>query len=364
MGVSIHLFSTTYIIHDRRLYLRNAMKDEVVKLSHGAGGSTEDTLIHELFLKIFEKRQAGDGIALDALDDGASIRIGEHEVILSMDGHTVEPIFFPGGDLGKLAVCGAVNDTAVMGAEPVAILDSIIVEEGFPMDDLKRIVSSMNEAAKEAGVAIIGGDFKVMPKGSLDGMVISTTGVGLLRGKRVLDSQARPGDRVIVTGTVGDHGIALMSKREGLSFETQLVSDCAPIHETVKAAMDAGDVRAMKDCTRGGLAMALNEVAEKSGVSIWLDSDMIPVKDSVRAASDMLGLDPLEITCEGVAIMVVEPAKAEEVLAAVRATKYGKAAELIGEVREDRKGRVLMRTVVGGTRILRKPMGEPIPRVC
>ena len=346
------------------MYIRNAMTDEVVKLSHGAGGSTEDTLIHELFLKLFEKRQARDGIALDALDDGASIRIGEHEVILSMDGHTVDPIFFPGGDLGKLAVCGAVNDTAVMGAEPVAILDSIIVEEGFPMDDLKKIVSSMNEAAKEADVAIIAGDFKVMPKGSLDGMVISTTGVGVLRGKRVLDSQARPGDKVIVTGTVGDHGISLMSKREGLSFETQLISDCAPIHKTVKAAMEAGEVRAMKDCTRGGLAMALNEVAEKSGVSIWLESGTVPVKASVRAASDMLGLDPLEVTCEGVAIMVVEPDKAEEILAAVRGTRYGKAAEIIGEVREDRKGMVLLRTVVGGTRILRKPMGEPIPRVC
>lgn len=337
---------------------------EVVKLSHGAGGSTEDTLIHELFLKLFEKRQARDGIALDALDDGASIRIGEHEVILSADGHTVDPIFFPGGDLGRLAVCGAVNDTAVMGATPVAILDSIIVEEGFLMDDLKKVISSMNEAAKEADVAIIAGDFKVMPKGTLDGMIISTTGVGILRGKRVLDSLARPGDKVIVTGTVGDHGISLMSKREGLSFETELVSDVAPLQDTVKAGMDAGDIRAMKDCTRGGLAMALNEVAEKSEVSIWLEDGKVPVLPSVRAASDMLGLDPLEVTCEGAAIMVVEPEKADEILEAVKSTKYGKDAAIIGEVREDRKGKVLLRTVVGGTRILRKPMGEPIPRVC
>lgn len=337
---------------------------EVVKLSHGAGGSTEDTLIHELFLKIFEKRQARDGIALDALDDGASIKIGEYEVILSTDGHTVDPIFFPGGDLGRLAVCGAVNDTAVMGAEPVAILDSIIVEEGFLMEDLKKIVSSMNKAAKEADVAIIAGDFKVMPKGSLDGMVISTTGVGILRGKRVLDSQASPGDMVIITGSVGDHGIALMSMREGLSFETELVSDVSPIHETVKAAMDAGEVKAMKDCTRGGLAMALNDVAEKSKVSIWLDSGKIPVKKSVRAASDMLGLDPFEVTCEGKAIMIVSSEDTEKILKAVRKTKYGKDAEIIGEVRKDRPGMVLLRTVVGGTRILRKPLSEPIPRVC
>ena len=340
------------------------MSEEVVKLSHGAGGSTEDTLIHELFLKIFEKRQTMDGISLDALDDGASIKIGDNEVILSIDGHTVDPIFFPGGDLGKLAVCGAVNDTAVMGAEPVAILDSIIVEEGFSMESLKKIIASMNETAKEANVAIIAGDFKVMPKGSLDQMVISTAGVGVLRGKRVLDSNAEPGDKVIITGSVGDHGIALLSKREGLSFETELISDVSPLQETIKAAMDAGEVKAMKDCTRGGLAMALNEFAEKSSVSIWLDSDKIPVNPSVRAASDMLGLDPLEVTCEGKAVMVVSAGNAKTILEALRKTKYGKEAQIIGEVREDRKGMVLLRTVVGGTRILRRPLSEPIPRVC
>jgi hydrogenase expression/formation protein HypE len=340
------------------------MSEDVVKLSHGAGGSTEDTLIHELFLKIFEKRQARDGISLDALDDGASIKIGEQEVILSIDGHTVDPIFFPGGDLGKLAICGAVNDTAVMGAEPVAILDSIIVEEGFPMENLRKVIISMNETAKEANVAIIAGDFKVMPKGSLDQMVISTAGIGVLKGKRILDSQAESGDKVIITGSVGDHGIALMSKREGLSFETELISDVSPLHETVNAAMEAGDVKAMKDCTRGGLAMALNEFAEKSGVSIWLDSNKIPVKASVRAASDMLGLDPLEVTCEGKAVMVVSAGDADAILQAVKKTRYGKDAQIIGEVKGDRKGMVLLRTVVGGTRILRRPLSEPIPRVC
>jgi len=340
------------------------MTDDTVKLSHGAGGSTEETLIQQLFLKVFEKRQAADGIALDALDDGASIRVGGSEVILSIDGHTVDPIFFPGGDLGRLAVCGAVNDTSVMGAKPIAILDAIIVEEGYPMKDLHTIVESMNAAAKEADVAIIAGDFKVMPKGSLDGMVISTAGVGILRGPRILDSQARPGDKVIVTGTVGDHGIALLSKREGLAFETQLISDAAPIHETIEAAMDAGEVHAMKDPTRGGLAMALNDVAYKSNASIWLDASKIPVKPSVKAASEMLGLDPLEVTCEGKAIIVVRGEDADRVLAAVRATKYGKDAEVIGEVRADRPGMVLLRTLVGGTRVLRKPLGEPIPRVC
>jgi hydrogenase expression/formation protein HypE len=195
-------------------------------------------------------------------------------------------------------------------------------------------------------------------------MVISTTGVGILRGKRVLDSQAEPGDKVIISGTVGDHGIALLSRREGLSFETELVSDVSPIYETVKAAMDAGDVKAMKDCTRGGLAMALNDIAEKSGVSIWLDSNRIPVKNSVQAASDMLGLDPLEVTCEGKAVMIVSAEDADDILEAVRATRYGRDASLMGDVKKGREGMVLLRTVVGGTRVLRKPMSEPIPRVC
>jgi len=323
-----------------------------------------DAIIKELFLGGFTKRQALDGVGLDALDDGASIRVGGKEVILTMDGHTVDPIFFPGGDLGRLAVCGAVNDTAVMGADPVAILDSIIVEEGYPIADLKRLVASMNEAAVEAGVAIISGDFKVMPAGSLDGVVISTVGVGILRGPRILDSLARPGDKVIVTGTVGDHGIALMSVREGLSFQTELVSDVSPIVETVKAAMMAGEVHSMKDITRGGLTSALNEFAEKSKVSIWLEDGRVPVKRAVRSASEMLGLDPYEVTCEGKAIMCVAPEKADDILKAIRSTKYGADAEIIGEVRAERPGMVLMKTLVGGTRILRKPLGEPIPRVC
>ena len=338
--------------------------DEYVKLSHGAGGTAMDALIRELFLKGFTRRQTLDGVGLDALDDGASIRVGNSEVVLTMDGHTVDPIFFPGGDLGKLAVCGAVNDTAVMGAEPVAILDSIIVEEGYPIADLKRLVASMNAAAEEAGVAIISGDFKVMPAGSLDGAVISTAGIGILRGPRVLDSLAKPGDKVIVTGTVGDHGTALMSVRKGLSFKTELVSDVAPIVETIRAALDIGGVHAMKDVTRGGLTAALNEFAEKSKVSIWLEDGRVPVKKAVRAASDMLGLDPYEVTCEGKAVICVALDKADAVLEAIKATKYGWEAAMIGEVKADRPGMVLMKTLVGGTRMLRKPIGEPIPRVC
>jgi len=338
--------------------------DDVIKLSHGAGGTAMDAIIKEIIIKGFTHRQALDGVSLDALDDGASIRVGNSEVVLTMDGHTVDPIFFPGGDLGKLAICGAVNDTAVMGATPVAILDSIVVEEGYPIADLKRIVASMNAAAEEAGVAIISGDFKVMPAGALDGIVISTAGIGVLKGQRILDSLAKPGDKVIVTGTVGDHGIALMSVREGLNFKTELVSDVSPIVETVKAAVDVGGVHAMKDATRGGLTSSLNEFADKSNVSIWLEDGKVPVKVAVRSASDMLGLDPYEVTCEGKAVMCVAPEKAEAILKAVKATKYGADAAIIGEVKADRPGMVLMKTQVGGTRILRKPIGEPIPRVC
>lgn len=323
-----------------------------------------DDLLKELFIRGFSKRQALEGVGLDALDDGASVLVGGQEIVVTMDGHTVEPLFFPGGDLGRLAVSGAVNDTSVMGARPVAVLDSIIVEEGYKIEDLKRLVASMDATAKEANVAIIGGDFKVMPKGHLDGVVISTCGIGIIKRKRVLDSRAKPGDKVLVTGSIGDHGIALMSVREGLSFETELQSDVAPLWSTIEAALDAGEVHAMKDPTRGGLSSALNDIAVKSEVSIWLDQHRVPIKESVISASDMLGLDPFEVTCEGRAVMCVEADGAENVLDAIKKTKYGQNAEIIGEVRADRPGYVLLRTLIGGTRMLRKPLGEPIPRVC
>jgi hydrogenase expression/formation protein HypE len=338
--------------------------DDVVKLAHGAGGSVMEALLKRLFIGGFSRKQALDGVGLDALDDGASLRVGGKEVVVTMDGHTVEPLFFPGGDLGRLAISGAVNDTSVMGARPIAVLDSIVVEEGYRTEDLGRLVASMDATAKEAAVAIIGGDFKVMPKGHLDGVVIATCGIGILEGGRILDSGARPGDKVLITGSIGDHGIALMSAREGLSFETQLQSDVAPIWATVEAALNAGEVHAMKDPTRGGLSSALNDIAVKSGVSIWLDQDRVPVKDSVRAASEMLGLDPFEVACEGRAVMCVRAETAESVLDAVKKTRYGKGACIIGEVRADRPGYVLLKTLIGGTRMLRKPLGEPIPRVC
>lgn len=338
---------------------------DVVKLSHGAGGSAMDHIVNGLILPSFHRRKALNGVGLDALDDGASIVTDGEEVVASIDGHIVDPIFFPGGDIGRLAISGAVNDVSAMGAKPVAILDSIIVEEGFSISNLQSILESMDKTSIEAGVSIINGDFKVMPHGHLKGILISTCCLGLLQGRKpILDNGANPGDKIIVTGSIGDHGIALMSAREGITFETELKSDVAPIWPTVKAALDVGGIRAMKDPTRGGLASALNEIAQKSNVSIWIDEDKVLIKNEVRAASEMLGLDPYEVTCEGRMVMCVSEPSTQSVLEAVRKTRYGVEAEIIGEVKTDYPGTVLIRTSVGGTRILRKPIGEPIPRVC
>jgi len=343
----------------------NIFQDEIVKLVHGAGGSAMDHIVNSLILSSFSMRRALNGVSLDALDDGASIITDGEEIVASIDGHIVDPIFFPGGDIGRLAISGAVNDVSAMGAEPVAILDSIIVEEGFSLSSLRSILESMDKTSVEAGVSIINGDFKVMPRGHLKGITISTCCLGLLHGRKpILDSGASPGDKIIVTGSIGDHGIALMSTREGIAFDTELKSDVAPIWSTVKAALNVGGIQAMKDPTRGGLASALNEIAQKSSVSIWIDEDKVLVKDEVRAASEMLGLDPYEVTCEGRMVICVSESNAQSVLEAVRKTRYGAEAEIIGEVKKEYPGTVLIRTVVGGTRILRKPIGEPIPRVC
>ena len=341
------------------------MTGEFLKLSHGAGGTLMDEVIKKKVIPAFSLRRALDGVGIDELDDGSSLKLDGYEVVTSMDGHTVSPIFFPGGDIGRLSISGTTNDLAMMGAKPVAVLDSIMVEEGFSFADLARITKSMEEAAREIEIAIIGGDFKVMPKGSLDQMVVATCGIGLARkGAIILDSGTKAGDKVIITGSIGDHGMALLAAREQLRLDMDLQSDVAPIWKTVQAALAHGGVTAMKDPTRGGLASALNDIATRAGVSIWLDQDKIPVKESVRAASEMLGLDPYEITCEGRAVVCVSGKVAEATLDAVRGTKYGQEATIAGEVKGEHPGYVLLKTNVGGTRVLEKPIGEPIPRVC
>ena len=341
------------------------MTGEFLKLSHGGGGTLMDEVIRKTIMSSFSVRKAMNGVGIDELDDGSSLRLDGCEIVTSMDGHTVSPIFFPGGDIGRLSICGTSNDLAMMGARPVALLDSIVVEEGFSFADLARIARSMEEAAREVAIAIIGGDFKVMPKGSLDQMVIATCGIGIAgRGKVVLDSGAKPGDKVIVTGPIGDHGVALLAAREQFHLNIDITSDVAPIWKTIEAALGEGNITAMKDPTRGGLASALNDIAARSNVSIWLDQDQIPIKESVRSASEMLGLDPYEITCEGRAVMCVSETDAENVLHAIRKTKHGQEAALIGDVKAERPGYVLLMTQVGGTRVIDKPIGEPIPRVC
>ncbi|MHA1738152.1 MAG: hydrogenase expression/formation protein HypE [Candidatus Heimdallarchaeota archaeon] len=341
------------------------MKTEFVELAHGAGGKKMDELL-ELVMKNIAIRNVGDGIGLDEKDDGATVRIGDSRIVVSIDGHTVHPIFFPGGDLGQLAVTGTINDIAVMGAKPIAILSSVIIEEGFPIKKLQKVVDSLANTAKENNVAVIAGDTKVMPRGTLDEIIVVTSGLGIIESDEidVQDSNLKDGDKIIVSGTVGDHGIALMAGREGISFETELVSDVASVYDIVKAALAVGGVVTMKDPTRGGLASALNELAEKSKVSIWLEDAIIPVAPAVKAASEMLGLEPLGVTCEGRVIIGVRPEKADKVLEAIKKLPNGKNAVIVGEVKTERPGFVVSETIVGGHRIIEKPIGEQIPRVC
>ncbi|MEM4446896.1 MAG: hydrogenase expression/formation protein HypE [Candidatus Jordarchaeales archaeon] len=335
-----------------------------MELAHGAGGVAMEKLIKEVILPLIRKRKVPGGIGLDELDDGATIPLEGVNIVVTTDGHTVDPIFFPGGDIGRLAISGTVNDLLMMGANPVAVVCSMIVEEGFPISDLRRIVKSMSDTCDEAEVALIAGDTKVMPRGKIDKIVLATAGIGFVKGDVICDHGIQVGDKIILTGTVGDHGIALLAAREGISFGTKLESDVAPLNETIKAALKVGGITAMKDPTRGGVAAALNGWAKKNGVSIWIREEDIPIREEVVAASEMLGIDPLEVTCEGKALIAVRPEKAEEVLKAVRATKYGKNANIIGEVRKERPGYVIMETVVGGKRVIEEPYGEPIPRVC
>ena len=336
-----------------------------VLLAHGAGGTIMIELIKNIIINNITKRSVLNGLGLEELDDGATVPLGDYEIVLTIDGHTIDPIFFPGGDIGRLAAAGTINDLAVMGARPLAILDSIVVEEGFPLQDLEQIVKSMNQVVEEVGAAIIHGDFKVMPLGKIDKIIISTAGIGLARRGEILrDSNLKVGDKIIVSGYIGDHGIALASIREGIEFEAQVASDVAPIWDVMEAALSVGGVHAAKDPTRGGLSMALNEMASKSGLSIWISEEEIPIREEVKVASEMLGLNPLEVTCEGVAVLVVEGSMAEEVLKAIKRTKHGVNASIIGEVREQPARKVILETVVGGKKILEPPLGEPTPRVC
>lgn len=345
-------------------YLRPLdLKHGRIDMNHGAGGRASAQLIDEVFARAFDNEYLRQG------NDGAALPLpGAGRLVMACDGHVVSPLFFPGGDLGALAVHGTVNDVAMMGAQPLYLSASFILEEGFPLADLKRLVDSMAAAAREAGVAIVTGDTKVVEQGKGDGCFIATTGIGLLPpGRDIGGANARPGDVLLLSGTIGEHGVAVLSQRESLSFETAVVSDTAALHGLVAAMLAAapeGSVRVLRDPTRGGLGTTLNEIAKQSGVGMLLDEAAIPVQPQVEAVCELLGLDVLYIANEGKLVAAVAPEAAEAVLAAMRAHPLGANAARIGTVLADGHRFVRMATRFGGQRVVDWLSGEPLPRIC
>jgi hydrogenase expression/formation protein HypE len=333
-----------------------------IAMKHGAGGRAMRALIEDVFLPL---GGPVDGVGLSAMDDGAALRVGDRWLVVTTDSHVVQPIFFPGGDIGRISICGTVNDLAMMGAtEPLGLTCAVVIEEGFPREQLERIRDSMKRACDEAGVTIVTGDTKVMGKGEVDGIVLNTSGFAMTR-RIVRDDGLRPGDRIIVTGTVGDHGMAVMTKRRDLQIEGDLRSDVAPVNGLVRAALAAGGdaVVAMKDPTRGGLASVLHEFAQKAKVGVLLDGPSVPVNPEVQAAADLLGIDPLVVANEGKAVLGVRPEAADQVLAALRAHPQGRRAAVVGTAITERPGNVILDTGLG-RRLLAESDGEPLPRIC
>ncbi len=339
-------------------------QDELVTLKHGAGGRAMRRLIEETLAAGFLDGDP-DGIGLAAMDDGAALRVADGWLVVTTDSHVVHPIFFPGGDIGRLAVAGTVNDLAMMGGTNILGLTSaVVIEEGFRQSDLKRIQRSMQDTCREAGTTIVTGDTKVMGRGELDGIIINTTGLALAEAV-VSDAGLAPGDRIIVTGPIGDHGIALMAVRRGFGLDGDLRSDVAPLNELIRLALDAGKgaISAMKDPTRGGLASALAEMAQKSGVSILIEEAAVPVTPVVRSAAEILGLDPFHIANEGKAVVGVRAEAADVVLQALRSHPQGEDSAVIGTCGEEHLGRLILDTGLG-RRLITEPEGEPLPRIC
>jgi hydrogenase expression/formation protein HypE len=332
-----------------------------VLLAHGGGGRLTQRLIEQLFVPSF------DNALLRELHDGAVLDVGGRKLAFSTDSFVVKPLFFPGGDIGSLAVHGTVNDLAMCGARPLALSAGLILEEGLPMDDLRRIVASMKRAANGVGVPIVTGDTKVVDRGKGDGAFVNVTGIGLVRdGIAISPRRARPGDAVLVSGEIAVHGIAIMSVREGLTFDTELVSDSAPLDTLVDGVLAAAGekVHVLRDPTRGGVASTLNEIAAQANVGIRLEERAIPVSEEVRGACEILGLDPLYVANEGKCLVLVAPEAADAALAALRSHPLGKSAARIGEVVADHPGRVVMRSRIGGLRVVDLLTGEQLPRIC
>jgi hydrogenase expression/formation protein HypE len=345
---------------DRARRSRPRVREDRITMSHGAGGKATQTLIEAIFLNGFRNR------LLEPLEDAARLQVGGARVALTTDSYVVSPLFFPGGDIGDLAVNGTVNDLATSGAVPLYLSAGFILEEGFPVDDLSRIVSSMRAAADAAGVQVVTGDTKVVEKGKADGCYINTAGVGAIEHDLDLGvANARPGDAVIVSGPIGDHGITIMLARGELDIDADVTSDTAPLGGLVAALLSATPgVRALRDATRGGVATILNEIAKAASVGVLVSENDIPVRAEVRGASELLGIDPMYVACEGRLVAVVDGAAADSALAALRAHPLGEQAAVIGHVTDEPPGIVQLKTAFGGRRIVDLLVGDPLPRIC
>lgn len=331
-----------------------------ITLDHGSGGEASRELVHDIFLSRLEND------FLRRLDDSAVVDLSEGRFAMTTDSYVVDPIFFPGGDIGSLAVHGTVNDLSMQGAVPLYLTLGLILEEGLPMADLIRIMDSAAQAAREAGVNVVAGDTKVVPKGKADKIFINTAGIGTIPpGVEVGSHNAQPGDLVLINGNIGDHGVSVLASREGLDFQTRLTSDSAPLNGLVSVLLKTSSrVHVLRDPTRGGVATALNEIAGQSGVGIQLLEESLPFSKPVVAASELLGLDPLYLANEGKCLIIVHPDDAGPVVKAMKRHRYGKKTAIIGQVTDQHPGRVLLKTRVGGTRILSMLTGEQLPRIC
>jgi hydrogenase expression/formation protein HypE len=331
-----------------------------VLLGHGSGGRLSTELLQRVFMPAFQS------LALDSLNDQALVDVDGVRLAFTTDSFVVNPLFFPGGDIGSLAVYGTINDLAMGGAEPLFLSAAFILEEGLLLATLEHVVASFSRAAQEAGVAVITGDTKVVEKGKGDGLFINTSGIGRVPpGINLSADQARPGDCILLSGSIGEHGIAILSQRQGLEFESPIRSDCAPLHRLVAAMLAASPaIRCMRDPTRGGVSSALNEIAAQSRVGMELEESAIPIQEAVRGACELLGLDPLYVANEGKLVAIVDAAQAERILAAMRAHPLGQQARIIGRVTESNPGLVMMRTPLGTTRIVDMLSGDQLPRIC
>lgn len=336
------------------------MGADKILLDHGSGGKASHTLITDMVLPAF------DNAMLSRLDDGAVFSFNNVRLAFSTDSYVVDPIFFPGGNIGDLAVNGTINDIAMCGGMPLYLSTGLIIEEGFPLEDLAKILKTMAEAARIAGARIVTGDTKVVPKGAADKIFINTSGVGLIpENVDVSSDKARPGDRIILSGSIADHGMTILTQREGMAFGSSISSDTAPLHEMVKEMLSRPeDIHVLRDPTRGGVATALNEVALKSGVGIRILESRIPVRDEVAGICEILGFDPLYVANEGKLLAFVAPDHAQEILASVKKDRFGKDGCVIGEVVRDHPGKVFLETRIGGTRIVDMLTGEQLPRIC